>query len=183
MEIRALKYLSYQRGVRMSTSSVSLRMACIVLVVLSGYSLAHAGPPDSCKFLSTSDWSAAIGRPVTGGQISLVDNPQSTTSMCTYMAGGLFVVVTVNQLPTAEAAKKEFATQLDNSRSHDEGSQRTRVEAGLGESAFSAADRNSTALMALQGPRIINIGLVGAGAEAISHEQIRSLMHKALSHQ
>jgi hypothetical protein len=50
----------------------------------------------------------------------------------------MFITVHVNQLATAAAAQKEYADQLDNSRSRDEReNQRTTMEAGIGDGAFS----------------------------------------------
>jgi hypothetical protein len=160
----------------------AIRMSCAILLAVALHSAAQAGPPDACSFLSASDWSAALGRQVTGGKSSVVDNPQSTTSMCAYMAGSLMIVYTVNQLPNAEAANMEFSEQLDNSRGRDQ--QKTVTEAGLGDAAFSSttADGNSIELMALHGSRVIDIGLVGAGSAAIPRDRIRSQMQKALAH-
>jgi hypothetical protein len=97
----------------------------------------------------------------------------------------MFITVQVNQLATAAAAQKEYADQLDNSRSRDEReSQRTTVEAGIGDGAFSSVFANGSEVefTAVRGSRIVTFGLVGGGASAVSHDRLRTLMQSALNH-
>jgi hypothetical protein len=97
----------------------------------------------------------------------------------------MIIMVQVNQLATAAAAQKEYADQLDNSQSRDErDNQRTTIEAGIGDGAFSSAFANGSEVefTAVRGSRIMTFGLVGAGASAVSHDRLRTLMQSALSH-
>jgi hypothetical protein len=165
----------------------SRRLAIFILFVVqaSGASVAQAAAPNSCGFVTPAAWSAVLSRPVTGGAMSVVDNPASTTSSCLYQAGALFITLQVNQLATAAAAQKEYAEQLDNSRTRDERqSQRTTVESGVGDSAFSSAftDGSEVEFTAVLGSRIVTFGLVGGGASAVPHDRLRSLMQSALNH-
>jgi hypothetical protein len=165
----------------------SRRVAVSVLLLLqgSGVLVAQAAAPNACSFVTAAAWSAVLSRPVTGGRMSVVDNPASTTSSCMYQAGAMFITLQVNQLATAAAAQKEYAEQLDNSRTRDErASQRTTVESGIGDGAFSSAftDGSEVEFTAFQGSRMVTIGLVGSGAAAVPHDRLRDLMQSTLKH-
>lgn len=163
--------------------------ASILVLGLVAHS-ARAALPDACSFLSANDWSAALGRPVTGGTLSTVDNPDSNTSSCLYRAGMTMIVFRVSQFPSASAAKKEYADQLDNSHSRDERSAdtaaatKTAPETALGDAAFSSATTDGVIdeLMAVQGPRIIDMGFVAIKGTSLTHDKVRSMMQKALGH-
>ena len=95
------------------------------------------------------------------------------------------ISVQVDQQATPAAAQKEYAEQLDNSRSRDQQqSQHTTVESGIGDGAFSSAftDGSEVEFTAVQGSRIVTFGLVGVGAAAVPHDRLRTLMQSALSH-
>src|SRR5665213_2930459 len=131
----------------MVVKSSQYRVAISVLFLLQGSAavVAQASAPNSCSFVTPAAWSAVLSRPVTGGTGSTVNDAASTASSCLYQAGTMFITVQVNQLATAAAAQKEYADQLDNSRSRDErDSQRTTVEAGIGDGAFSSAVANGS---------------------------------------
>jgi hypothetical protein len=165
------------------------RIAYVLIVALAARA-AHATPPDACAFLSASDWSAALGRQVTGGTLSTVDNPESNTSSCLYRVGMTMIVFRVSQFPSATAAKKEFADQLDNSHSRDEraadssGATKSAPESGLGDGAFSSATTDGVVgeLMAVQGSRIIDMGFVATKGTGLTHDKVRAMMQKALNH-
>jgi hypothetical protein len=166
-------------------------LAVLVLVLPTGAaSVAQAAAPDSCRFLTPASVSAAIGRPVTGGTISVVDSEAATASSCVYMAGTLFISLRVEQLATGPAAQKEFAEQLSNERGRDEDnrgghtSQKTSEEAGRGDAAFSSAftDGSMLEFTAVRAERLVQIGIVGDGAAGVSHERLRGLMQAALTH-
>ena len=165
----------------------SRRVAISIVFLLQGSSVlvAQAAAPNSCSFVTAAAWSALLSRPVTGGTVSVVDNPASTASSCLYQAGAMFITLQVDQLATAAAAQKEYAEQLDNSRSRDERqSQHTTVESGIGDRAFSSAfsDGSEVEFTAVQESRIVTFGLVGAGAAAVPHDRLRGLMQSALTH-
>jgi len=170
--------------------AVTNRSRCIALSTLfllqgSRVLVAQAAAPNSCSVVTPAAWSAALSRLVTGGTMSTVDNPASTASSCLYQAGAMFITVQVNQLATAAAAQKEYAEQLDNSRTRDgRESQRTTVESGIGDGAFSSARTSGSEVefTAVRGSRIVTFGLVGGGAAAVPHDRLRSLMQSALSH-
>ena len=171
----------------MPMMSNSRRAAFSVLILLqgSGAIVARAAAPNSCSFVTPAAWSAVLSRPVTGGATSTVNDPSSTASSCLYQAGTMFITVQVNQLATDTAARKEYADQLDNSRGRDDReSQRTTVEAGIGDGAFSSAfaDGSEVEFTAIRGSRIVTFGLVGGGAAAVSHDRLRTLMQSALNH-
>jgi hypothetical protein len=87
-------------------------------------------PPNSCKFVSVAEVTELIGKPVGGGQISVVDNPKSLTSTCAYTVGGIpTVIVMVADYPSAAAAKQELATEQANSNDN-------KTETGVGDAAF-----------------------------------------------
>ena len=163
------------------------RVAIAVLFLLQGGAavVARASAPNSCSFVTPADWSTALSRPVTGGTSSTVNDPASTASSCLYQAGTMIIMVQVNQLATAAAAQKEYADRFDNGQSRDErDNQRTTIEAGIGDGAFSSAFANGSEVefTAVRGSRIMTFGLVGAGASAVSHDRLRTLMQSALSH-
>jgi hypothetical protein len=165
----------------------SRRVAISIAFLLQGSSVlvAQAAAPNSCSFVTSAAWSALLSRPVTGGTTSVVDNPASTASSCLYQAGAMFITVQVNQLATAAAAQKEYAEQLDNSRTRDDrDSQRTMVESGIGDGAFSSGFTNGSEVefTAVRGARIVTFGLVGPGAAAVPRERLRDLMQSALAH-
>jgi len=163
------------------------RVAISVLFLFQGSAavVVHASAPNSCRFVTPAAWSALLSRPVTGGTSSTVNDPASTASSCLYQAGTMFITVQVNQLTTAAAAQKEYADQLDNSRSRDQReNQRTTLEAGIGDGAFSSAFANGSEVefTAVRGLRIVTFGLVGGGASTVSHDRLRTLMQSALHH-
>ncbi len=161
------------------------RAAISLLFLLQGSAaVVQASAPNSCSFVTPAAWSALLSRPVTGGTTSTVNDPASTASSCLYQAGTMFITVQVNQLATAAAAQKEYADQLGNSRSRDEQeNQRTTLEAGIGDGAFSSAFANGSEVefTAVRGSRVVTFGLVGGGASAVSHDRLRTLMQSALN--
>jgi hypothetical protein len=160
-------------------------IAVLFLLQGGGVLAAQAAAPNACSFITAAAWSAAISRPVTGGTMSVVNDPASTASSCLYQSGAMLVTLQVDQRATAAAAQKEYADQLGNSRSRDaRQSQRTMLEAGIGDGAFSSAFTNGSEVefTAVLGARIVSFGLIGAGAAAVPHDRLRGLMQSALSH-
>jgi hypothetical protein len=154
-----------------------LALSCLLAVLLSGWDapLARGEAPQSCSLLTLALVSAAVGQPVTGGQISVVDNPSSPTSACMYHAGAMFIVVEATQLPSVVAGRAEFDDKVKNSGT-------TQLEPGLGDGAFFSTDGPAFALTALRGAKIIVISLVGGNSAAVPRERLHSLMQTALSH-
>ena len=97
------------------------------------------------------------------------------------------MLISVDERGTAAAAMQEYNTQLDNSHIRDkdkEGAadaQKTVLEPGIGEAAFSYDMVNGSVLgiTAVHGSRVFTLGIVGAGP--IPHERVRSLMQSAIS--
>jgi hypothetical protein len=165
------------------------RLANIILVLaVNAPWAAYADAPDSCKFLTPAVVSTALGKPVTGGTMSVVDHSGASASSCTYRAGMVMVLLSVDERGTPAAAMKEYKSQLDDSRGRDtekKGSsdeQKTVLEPGIGEGAFSDDMTNGSvlAITAVHGSRIFQVGIVGAGS--ISHERVRALIQTAISH-
>jgi hypothetical protein len=163
------------------------RILCLMtmLAVLSLIApwTARADAPSACKFLTPSLVSAALGKPVTGGTMSVLDHAGASASSCTYVAGKTYVVLSVDERGTAAEAMKEYADQLDNSRirnNRDNG--KTVLEAGLGEAAFfdDSGDNSEVSITSVHGSRVFMLGFVSAGS--IPHDRIHSLMQAALSH-
>src|ERR1700734_2917663 len=120
--------------------SRGIAICLMVLVQASGVVAAQGAAPNSCSFVTPAGWSAVVSRPVTGGTTSVVNDPAATASSCLYHAGAMLISVQVDQQATPAAAQKEYAEQLDNSRSRDQQqSQHTTVESGIGDGAFSSA--------------------------------------------
>jgi len=139
------------------------------VVSVGGWS---GAPPNSCKFVSVAEVTELIGKPVGGGQISLVDNPKSLTSSCTYTVAGIpTVIVMVADYPSAAAAKQELATELSNSKDN-------KTETGVGDGAFWTSV-GALQITAVQGQRLATIAVVG-GTPAL-HDRVHSLLVKALS--
>jgi hypothetical protein len=129
-------------------------------------------PPNSCKFVSVAEVTELIGKPVGGGQISVVDNPKSLTSTCAYTVGGIpTVIVMVADYPSAAAAKQELATEQSNSQDN-------KTETGVGDVAFWTSV-GAMQITAVQGQRLATIAVVG-GAPTL-HDRVHSLIVKALS--
>lgn len=165
----------------------SRRLAISILFLFqgSGALVAQAAAPNSCGLVTPAAWAAVLSRLVTGGRMSVVNDPASTASSCVYQAGTLLITLQVNQLPTAAVAQKEYAEQLDNSRTRDEReSQHTTVESGIGDGAFSSAftDGSEVEFTAVRESRVVTFGLVGSGASAVPHDRLRALMQSALNH-
>jgi hypothetical protein len=172
----------------MSKSAISwFEMLLITLSITATYT-AHADAPSACKFLTPAAVSAALGKPVSGGIVSTVDHSGATASSCMYMAGATIVVLRVDERGTAGEATKEYGSQLDDSHAKDKdkkGSsdeQKTVLEAGIGEAAFSDDTTNGSVrdITAVHGSRIFKLGLVGGAS--VPHEQLRNLMLTAVSH-
>jgi hypothetical protein len=172
----------------MSATFVS-RLAILVVagsVIAAG--AARADAPGACTFLTTAVVSGALGKPVTGGNMSMVDHPGASKSTCTYMAGTTIVVLSVDERGSAAAAMQEYNTQLDNSCSRERdgaaGGKKTVLEPGMGESAFSdtMVDGSELEVTAVHGSRVFLLGIVGAGAGSLPHERVRSLVQAAISH-
>jgi hypothetical protein len=162
-----------------------LAISMMVLIQGSGVLAAQAAAPNACSFVTPAGWAAVVSRRVIGGTMSVVNDPASTASSCLHQAGAMLITLQVDQRATAAAAQKEYAEQLDNSRSRDERqSQHTTVESGIGDRAFSSAfsDGSEVEFTAVQESRIVTFGLVGAGAAAVPHDRLRGLMQSALTH-
>jgi hypothetical protein len=164
--------------------SFSLRVlsfACMLAVITVGGTV-RAGAPNSCSFLTPAAVSTAIGQPVTGGTQSVVNDPSSSTSICMYRAGSLLIILSVNQLPSAAAARTEFGNELDKSRSHDEDAAQKAVSVpGIGDGAFYSADGPALVWTGLRGSYVVSIAQVG-GAAAVPQDHMRGLLQTALSH-
>jgi hypothetical protein len=169
--------VSAHPGARAHMIRYPLVLSCLLTLLLSGWDapLARGEAPQSCSLLTLALVSAAVGQPATGGQVSVVDNPSSTTSACMYKAGAMLIVVEATQLPSAVAGRAEFDDKLKNSDT-------TQPEPGLGDGAFFSKDGPALALTALRGARIIVISLVGGNSAAIPRERLHGLMQTALSH-
>jgi hypothetical protein len=145
--------------------------------------LAASHAPNACAVLTTAQVSAAIGKPVTGGTMSMVDNPKSVTASCVYQSGALMIIVMVGDYPTPAAAKKQLADDLANSKSHDDASQKTTAEPSVADGGFSVMMGSGATAMpsfaAVRGVREITIGLSGPG---VTVDQLRALTLTALSH-
>ena len=155
-------------------------IAAAAMLGMSASPTAQAAP-NACGFLSVADVSAATGGAVTGGKISQVD-PTSGTASCMYMSATLRISVIVHQYPTGADARKEVASQLKDSREHDGAGQITRVEAGVGDAAFSStlnAGFETSSAMFAHGAMTVLIGITGKGAATIPHDQLRLLIAKA----
>jgi len=171
----------------MARFSLSPPTVLVALMAVAPWA-AQADAPSACKFLTPALVSAALGKPVTGGTISTVDHAGATASSCLYSAGATMVVLLVDERGTAAAAMQEYHSQLDDSRSRDKDKQgasdeqKTVLEAGLGDAAFSDDMTNGSVLgiTAVHGSRIFTIGVVGA--VSLPHERVRSLLQTALSH-
>jgi hypothetical protein len=146
-----------------------LALSCVLTLLLFGWDAQPARAETPALV------SAAVGQPVTGGQISVVDNPSSPTSSCMYHAGAMFIVVEATQLPSAAAARAEFDDKVKNGGS-------TQLDQGLGNGAFFSNDGPALALTALRDARIIVISVVGGNSAAVPRERLHSLMQTALSH-
>jgi hypothetical protein len=146
------------------------RTFAVLAILCSGG--AHAGAPNSCSFSTPAVVSAAIGQPVTGGTLSTVNDPSSSTSFCMYRAGTLIISLSVNQLASAAAARAEFDQEFRNSRGRDDDnpSQKTALISGLGDGAFYGADGPAIEVTGLRGSYVITIGVAGNGATAVSQE-------------
>lgn len=128
--------------------------------------------PNACKFVSVAEVTALVGNAVGGGQISVVDNPKSLTSSCTYTAGGrAAVIVLVGDYPSPAAAKQELTSEQENSKDN-------AVETGIGDGAFWTSV-GALSITAVQGQRLATIAVLG-GTPAL-HDRLHSLMVKALS--
>jgi hypothetical protein len=150
---------------------------------------ARADAPNACKFLTTAAVSTALGQPVTaGGTMSVVDHPGASASSCTYMAGTVIVLISVDERGNAAAAMTEYKTQIDNSHIRDQDKkgqsdeQKTVLEPGIGQGAFSddMVDGSELSITAVNGSRVFMIGIVGA--KSVPHERVRNLMQNAISH-
>lgn len=128
--------------------------------------------PDACKFVSVAEVTELLGKAVGGGQMSIVDNPKSLTSTCTYTVANIpTVIVLVGDYPSVAAAKQQFADEQAKSKDNT-------VEAGIGDGAFwTSADALS--MTAVHGQRLATIAVVGD--EPAMHERLHALMVKALS--
>jgi hypothetical protein len=152
---------------------VSLRVAsgallASVLAVVGRNGIA----PDACKFVSVAEVAALMGKPVGGGQMSMVDNPKSLTSTCTYTVAGIpTVIVLVGDYPSPAAAKQQFASQRDNAKDNT-------AEAGIGDGAF-LTSADALSITAVRGQRLATIAIIG-GAPTL-HDQLHALMVTALS--
>ena len=102
----------------MSKTPISGLAILVALSVTASWT-ARADAPSACKFLTTAAVSAALGKPVSGGTTSVIDHPGATASSCTYMAGTMMVLLSVDERGTAGAAMEEYHTQLDNSHIRD----------------------------------------------------------------
>lgn len=128
--------------------------------------------PDACKFVSVAEVAELVGKEVGGGQMSVVDNPKSLTSTCTYTVAKIpTVIVLVGDYPSPAVAKQQLTTQMANSKDNI-------AESGVGDGAFfTSAD--AVSITAVHGQRLATIAIVGGTPEM--RDRIHALMVKALS--
>jgi hypothetical protein len=150
---------------------------------------ARADAPSACKFLTIAGVSAALGKPITsGGTTSVVDHVGATASSCMYMAAPVIVVLMVDERGTAEAAMQAYRSELNDSQAKDKqkkgesDEQKTVLEEGIGEGAFSENMTNGSVqdITAVHGSRLFKVGIMGAGS--LPHDRIRTLIQTAVSH-
>jgi hypothetical protein len=101
-----------------------------------------------------------------------------------YVSGALRISVTVHEYPSGAQARQEVANQLQDARGHDGPGQKTTVEAGVGDAAFSSTLSEGfemSSAMSAHGPVTVLVGIVGKGAAAIPHDRLRALMARAAS--
>ena len=173
----------------MSETCISrLAILFVALSLMASWSV-RADAPNACKFLTTAAVSTALGKPVTGGgTTSVVDHVGATMSSCMYMAGQAMVLLAVDERGTANVAMQAYHSELEDSRSNDKtkkgasDEQKTTLEDGIGDGAFSNDMTNGsvTSMTAVNGSRLIKLGIIGAGP--LPHERVRTLMQAALSH-
>jgi hypothetical protein len=158
-------------------------MTSIAVAALIARALATHVPPNACSVLTTAQVSAAIGKPVTGGTMSIYNDPKSVTASCAYMSEGVTILVLVGEYPTPAAAKKQLADDLANSKSHDDESQKTTAEPGAAEGGYSVIMGSGTTVIptfgAVRGVREITITATGPG---VTVNQLRALTLTALGH-
>lgn len=154
-------------------------VAGVVRLLAAGLMLPGGTPPNACALVTAEQLSAALGYPLIGGKISVYDNPQSTSASCSYSSATLSVIVMVDQQPSADAAKKQFAEEMKDSHSHDDANQKTTAVSGVGDAAYSVAGPD-VQLSAVRGARIVTIAAFGGAAKSVSPDRIRALMVKAL---
>jgi hypothetical protein len=110
----------------MSMTRVSPLAILIVTLSCTVPWSARADAPNACKFLTTAAVSSALGQPVTtGGTMSVVDHPGASASSCSYMAGTIIVLISVDERGNAAEAMKEYKTQIDDSRIRDQDKKRS----------------------------------------------------------
>ena len=145
-----------------------------------GSSLAHAAP-DACALLTVAELSAAVGQPVSGGNPS---HAADGGGQCMYGYGTLNQIgVELWQFPSVADAQKRFSAELKDSQAHDKGSQKTTVESGVGDKAFSTTGvvgtMKAVTWVAVRGSRFLHI--VTLGQNAVLHDRLRRLMLTALA--
>jgi hypothetical protein len=158
-------------------------MPTIALAALIASAIASHAPPNACSVLTTAQVSAAIGKPVSGGTMSIYNDPKSLTASCAYVSVGVTIMVVVGEYPTPAAAKKQFAEDLANSTSHDDPSQKTTAEPGVAEGGYSVITGSGTIVIptfvAVRGVREITLVATGPG---VTVAQLRALTLTALGH-
>jgi hypothetical protein len=145
-----------------------------------GMPLVHAAP-DACALFTLAELTAAVGQPVLGG------NPSRTGDgggQCMYGYGNMNQIgVELFQYPSAAAAQTAFAKELKDSQDGDKATQKTTVQTGIGDGAFSAAMKMGTMMAAnwsaVRGTKVIHI--VTMGQVALPDGRMRALMMKAIS--
>jgi hypothetical protein len=172
----------------MSKTAISRLGIFFIALSVTATWTARADAPSACKFLTTAAVSAALGKPVSGGTTSVIDHPGATASSCMYTAATILVLLNVDERGTAGAAMEEYHTQLDDSHMRDKDKkgasdeQKTVLESGIGEGAFSDDMTNGSVrdITAVHGSRVFKIGIIGAGS--VPHERLRNLIQTAISH-
>jgi hypothetical protein len=142
--------------------------------------LANAAP-DACALLTLADLTAAIGQPVLGG------NPSQTGDgggQCMYGYGTMNQIgVELFQFPTPAAAQSKYASELKDAQQGDKATQKTTVESGVGDGAFSTTAKMGTMAVvnwsAVRGTKVYH--LVSMGQVAVPNDRMRALMLKAIS--
>jgi hypothetical protein len=111
-----------------------LNRIAVAFIAIGSFSVAHAAP-DACALFTVAEPSTALGSRVYVGMPSVSGGDGG---QCVYAWGALNqLAIEVWKYPSPALAQKRFSDDLGDARSGENPSQKTTVESGVGNGAFS----------------------------------------------
>jgi hypothetical protein len=128
---------------------------------------------DACSLATKPEVETVLGQPVIavkpGSDATSI--PGGTSYFCTYLGGGLALIVSVVDLGSPDAAGKELIKLVDNMKTSNP-SATIAAESGLGDKSYWTATANGCGFNVLKGSKVYSVTIGGTIGDPASHKPV-----------